>query len=135
MVTSLHASQLLIAEAQDEHVVDVVVAAYSVPAHAVHVSVAASAYLWPTAHAVHVLALLHASQLPMAEAQDEHVVDVVVAAYSLPVHAVHVSVAASPYMWWTAHDVHEVASLHTSQPGIAVEQAEHAMDVVVAAYS
>ena len=48
---------------------DVVVAAYSVPAHAVHVSVAASAYLWPAAHAVHVVASLHASQLAMADEQ------------------------------------------------------------------
>ena len=57
------------AEPQDEHVVAVVVAAYSAPAHAVHVSVAASVYLWPTAQPVHVLASLHASQLLMAEAQ------------------------------------------------------------------
>ena len=57
------------AEAQDVHVVDVVVAAYSVLAQAVHVSVAASAYLWAAAHAVHVLASLHASQPAIAEAQ------------------------------------------------------------------
>ena len=85
---------------------DMLVVAYSLLAHAVHVSVAASAYVWPTAHAVHVLASLHASQPGIAAAQDEHVVDVVVAAYSLPVHAVHVSVDASAYLWPNAHAVH-----------------------------
>ena len=98
MVASLHASQLPMAVAQDKHVVDVGVAAYSLLVHAVHVSVAALAYLWPTAHAVHVSASLHASQLPMAVAHDAHVVDVGVAAYSLPAHAVHVSVAKSAYL-------------------------------------
>ena len=122
VVASLHAWQLAMAEAQDEHVGDVVVAAYSLPAHAMHVSVAASAYLWAAAHAVHVLASLHASQLPMAVAHDEHVVDVVVAAYSLPAHAVHVSVAASAYLWPMAHAVHVLASLHASQPAIAEAQ-------------
>ena len=38
-------ANVLIAVAQDEHAVDMVVAAYSPPAHAVQVSVAASAYL------------------------------------------------------------------------------------------
>ena len=98
------------------------VAENSLPAHAVHVSVAASAYLWPTAHAVHMLASLHASQLLMAVAHDEHVVDVVVAAYSLLAHAVHVSVAASAYLWPTAHAEHVLASLHASQPAIAEAQ-------------
>ena len=54
---------------QDEHVVDKVVATYSVPPHTVHVSVAASAYLWRAAHAVHPLASLHVSQLAMADEQ------------------------------------------------------------------
>ena len=123
------------AEAQDEHVVDVAFDAYSLPAHAVHVSVAASAYAWPTAHAVHVLASLHMSQLPIADAQDEHVVDVVVAAYSVPAHAVHVSVAASVYLWPAAHAVHVPPSLHASQLPMAVAHDEHVVDVVVAAYS
>ena len=91
----LQALQPGISVAHDEHVVDVVVAAYSLPAHAVHVSVAASPYLWPAAHAVHVVASLHASQLAMAEAQDEHVVAVPPAEYSPAPHAVQVSVAAS----------------------------------------
>ena len=38
-------ANVLMAVAQDEHVVDVVVAAYSPPAHAVQVSGVASAYL------------------------------------------------------------------------------------------
>ena len=60
---------VLMALAHDEQDVDVVVAAYSLPAHGVHASVTSSAYLWLAAHAVHVLASLHTSQLPMADAQ------------------------------------------------------------------
>ena len=131
----------LMAESQDEHVVAVVVATYSVPAHAVHVSVAASVYLWPAAQPVHVLASLHASQLLMAEAQAVQVPVLPPSEYSpaphatqvLPwssypavpppaahalhacTHTVQVSVAASVYLWPTAQPVHVLASLHASQ--------------------
>ena len=101
---------------------DVVFAAYSRPAHAVHVSVAASAYLWPATHAVHVVASLHAWQLPMAVAHDEQDVDMVLAEYSVPLHAVHVSVAAFVYLWPAAHAVHVVPSLQALQPVIAEAQ-------------
>ena len=60
---------VLMAVAHDEQDVDMALAVYSVPLHATHVSVAASAYLWPTAHAVHVAPSLHASQPAIAEAQ------------------------------------------------------------------
>jgi len=60
---------VLMALAHDEQDVDVAVAAYSVPAQAVHVSVDASAYLWPAAQAVHVVASLHVSQLLIAVVQ------------------------------------------------------------------
>ena len=86
------------AVAQNEQDVDVALAEYCVPLHAMHVSVAALVNLWPTAHPVHVLASLHASQPGIAVAQDEHAVDVVVAAYSLPAQAVHVSVVTSAYL-------------------------------------
>ena len=37
--------------------------------------------------------------------------------------AVHVSVAASAYLWLAAHAVHMVASLHVTQPGMTEQLA------------